>query len=70
MSKTNDKPKHGEPGDAGDVALAAGVGGTLGLLFGLLAGGPICAVAFGAIYAGQCALCAATGHKGDPCDVC
>jgi hypothetical protein len=69
MSETNEEPKHGEPGDAEDVAIAAGVGGGLGLLIGFLAAGPIGGIALGLIYAGQAALCAATGHEMDASDI-
>ncbi|MDP9175801.1 MAG: hypothetical protein M3O30_18325 [Planctomycetota bacterium] len=72
MSETNDKPEcveQGEPGDAKDVAIAAGVGGTLGLTIGFLAAGPFGAIALGLLYAGQAALCAATGHGPEATDI-
>jgi hypothetical protein len=72
MSETNDKPEcveQNKPGDAKDVAVAAGVGGTLGLTIGFLAAGPFGAILLGLIYAGQSALCAATGHVVDASDI-
>jgi hypothetical protein len=56
-------------GDATDVAVAAGLGGALGLTVGMLAAGPIGAIGLGLIYAAQCALCAATGHEPNSYDV-
>jgi hypothetical protein len=69
MSETNDKPQQDKRGDAGDVAVGAGVGGGLGLTVGFLAAGPIGAIALGLIYAGMGALCAATGHEMDASDL-
>jgi hypothetical protein len=69
MSETNDKPKHGEPGDAGDVALGAGVVGTIRLTIGFLAAGPIGAIALGLSYAGAGAVVAAEGHEMDASDL-
>jgi hypothetical protein len=69
MSETNDKPKFGEPGDLGTVAIVASVAGTLGMSIGFLAAGPIGAIALGLIFAGQAAFCAAMGHETDANDV-
>jgi hypothetical protein len=70
MSETNDKPEQGkQPGDAGDVAIAAGFSGALGLLVGFLAAGPVGAITLGLIYAGAGATVAATGHEMDSSDI-